>query len=166
MSNVAAQWAVQLYSPEFQSSFRNRVINGETSYSSLVLLQVGASLLIISSYVTFMDFYPCQITYRNCSRGGKARLKVYLQILPLDISHIHSSCLVCVLCPSALQSQGHKSLSDNWNDGTVYTHVLLSLSEWANILQPSLPAWIHSYSLKTKQQLCSLSAWDLHTLNK
>lgn len=145
-------------SPEFQSAFRNRVINGETSYSSLVLLQVGASLLIISSYVTFMDFYLCQITYRSCSRGGKARLEVYLQILPLDISHIHSSCLVCVLCPSAVQSRGHKSFPDNWND-TVYTRTPF-------IHRANKRVWIHSYSLKTKQKLCWLSAWDLHDLNK
>lgn len=142
----------QPYSPEFPSAFRNRVINGETSYSSLVLLQVGASLLTISSSVTFMDFYLCQISYRSCSRGGSACLKVYLQILPVDISHIHSSCLVCILCPSTLQSRGRRSFPDNWNDATVYTHA--SFNYWANKLQLSLPAWKHCYSLKTKQKLC------------
>lgn len=40
----------------FQCVFQNRMINGEALYSSVVLIQVEASLLIISSSVTFMDF--------------------------------------------------------------------------------------------------------------
>lgn len=78
-------------------------------HSSWALIQVEASFFINTK--NKFGFFICQVhgflsglNYSLELQKKKACLQVYLQILPLDIPHIHSPVLfaVCALCPSEL----------------------------------------------------------------
>lgn len=99
----------------FQCVFWKRMTNGEASWSSVVLIQVEASLLLNSSSVTFMDFYLGQITHWSHGRRKKKNKPEGL-FRDTPIRHFsYTFLLSCLLyAPSAYQLSVWLLIKKQW----------------------------------------------------